>query len=106
MSCLRLKIILLATLSSIAPLSLAEANPFDKTRLLKVKIELPAADWKAMRYEHHDLFGLKTQGRTESILMSLPPHVQWHYQFEAQTKAEKQLLDVVSQPFLLHADCH
>lgn len=60
MSCLRLKIILLATLSSIAPLSLAEANPFDKTRLLKVKIELPAADWKAMRYEHHDLFGLKT----------------------------------------------
>ena len=24
-------------------------------------------------------FGIETQGRTESILMSLPPHVQWHY---------------------------
>ena len=27
------------------------------------------------------LFGLKTNGRIESILMSLPPHVQWHYDF-------------------------
>ena len=25
------------------------------------------------------LFGLKTNGRIESILMSLPPHVQWQY---------------------------
>jgi len=24
-------------------------------------------------------FGIETEGRTESILMSLPPHVQWHY---------------------------
>ncbi len=30
------------------------------------------------------LFGLKTNGRTESILMSLPPTVRFEYNFEPQ----------------------
>lgn len=29
-------------------------------------------------------FGIETQGRTESILMSLPPHVQWHYDWQPE----------------------
>ena len=37
-----------------------EADPFKVDRLLEVKIALPAEDWKKMRYEHHDLFGLIT----------------------------------------------
>ena len=39
-------------------------------------------------------FGLETNGRTESILMSLPPHADWNYNFtvEADSK-EKQTLD-------------
>ena len=44
----------------LVPLSSVEADPFDVKRLLEVRIEMPVADWKAMRYEHHDLFGLKT----------------------------------------------
>jgi coproporphyrinogen III oxidase len=28
------------------------------------------------------LFGLQTGGRTESILMSLPPLVRWEYQYQ------------------------
>ncbi|HET6568594.1 MAG TPA: oxygen-dependent coproporphyrinogen oxidase [Rhodothermales bacterium] len=29
-------------------------------------------------------FGIETEGRTESILMSLPPRVQWHYDWRPQ----------------------
>jgi coproporphyrinogen III oxidase len=39
------------------------------------------------------LFGLKTNGRTESILMSLPPHANWDYQYypkEGTKEAETQ----------------
>jgi len=45
------------------------------------------------------LFGLKTNGRIESILMSLPPHVQWHYNHtpDAGSKEEK-LLAVLKNP--------
>ena len=37
-----------------------EADPFEVDRLLEVKVTMPAKDWKRMRYEHHDLFGLTT----------------------------------------------
>ncbi len=45
------------------------------------------------------LFGLKTNGRIESILMSLPPHVQWVYNYEpAPNTEEAKLLAVLKQP--------
>ncbi len=39
-------------------------------------------------------FGLDTDGRTESILVSMPPHAQWHYDFrpENQTHHKTQSL--------------
>ena len=45
------------------------------------------------------LFGLKTNGRIESILMSLPPKVQWLYNHKPKEGSEeKKLLDVLKKP--------
>ncbi len=41
------------------------------------------------------LFGLKTNGRIESILMSLPPHVQWVYDFRPEVGSEEEKLVTV-----------
>jgi len=35
-------------------------------------------------YDRGTLFGLQSNGRTESILMSLPPSVEWHYQWQPE----------------------
>ncbi|MFH6956173.1 oxygen-dependent coproporphyrinogen oxidase [Flavobacterium aquidurense] len=45
------------------------------------------------------LFGLKTNGRIESILMSLPPHVQWVYDHHAEAGSdEEKLVNVLENP--------
>lgn len=45
------------------------------------------------------LFGLKTNGRIESILMSLPPHVQWVYDHRAEEGSEEEkLVEVLEKP--------
>ena len=45
------------------------------------------------------LFGLKTQGRIESILMSLPPAVQWKYNVSpAAGSEEERLVRVLQKP--------
>ncbi len=45
------------------------------------------------------LFGLRTNGRIESILMSLPPTVQWKYDHHpAQGSEEERLINVLKTP--------
>ena len=50
-------------------------------------------------HDRGTLFGLKTQGRTESILMSLPPRARWGYNYQPQAGSpEAELLDACLHP--------
>jgi coproporphyrinogen III oxidase len=60
----------------------------------------PEKEWQMVRrgryvefnlvYDKGTKFGLDTEGRTESILMSLPPQAQWHYNYQVQPGSQEE----------------
>lgn len=81
--------------------------------IVKKRMDLPFSEaqrkWQEIRrgryvefnlvHDKGTLFGLKTNGRIESILMSLPPHVQWVYDHHPEHGSEEEkLIKVLEQP--------
>jgi coproporphyrinogen III oxidase len=76
-----------------------KALPFSKTQRQWQEVRRGRYVEFNLVHDKGTLFGLKTKGRIESILMSLPPTVQWVYDHQPEKDSEEaKLLTVLKKP--------
>ena len=92
----------------------ANGNSFLNTYLpiVKQRKNIPYGDreieWQEIRrgryvefnlvHDRGTLFGLKTNGRTESILMSLPPRARWGYNYKPEPGSVEEIMQQYYKP--------
>jgi coproporphyrinogen III oxidase len=80
--------------------SFVDIYPYFMSKNKDIPFEQNHKEWQLLRrgryvefnlvYDAGTKFGLETDGRTESILMSLPQHASWHYNYIPQPNSQEE----------------